>query len=482
MSETIFLSTTIPYVNGLPHVGHAQEFVQADVAARYHRLRGRRVVFQSGTDENSLKNVLAARSLGRSVRDHVDELATTFRNLLEELDVSIDLFVRTGSSPHATSVTEFWRALNPLDLSRRSYSGIYCVGCEDFWKPEDLIDGLCPDHRTAPGTVAEENVFFALSEYGGVVAELIRTDRLRITPPSRKTEILNFIESGLRDISISRDRARAGDWGIPLPDDPNQIVYVWIDALINYVTGSNFGSPEFATSPWIRAERRIHFVGKNVWKFHAVYWPALLLSAKLPLPDEIVIHGFLTQDGAKISKSLGNAIDPSILVKKFGSDSFRFYVLRCLSPFHDGDFSEAALREAHNTFLVGGLGNLVSRLSALAVRANASENSACAETQDRPAPQDRPELFAAIESSRFDEALKLLWRDVDRINKEIAQEKPWEQIVTDPSAVKFVLTRWTSELLETLHWLSAFLPSTARRASELLRRPTAGTHHLFERI
>ena len=341
--------------------------MQADTISRYRCLKGEDVVFQSGTDENSLKTIQAAKKRGVSVQSHVFEHAELYKELSARLNITIHQFVQTSSDHHRTIVRNFWRSLNPEDIYRKGYGGLYCVGCEDFLTDSDLVSGKCPDHLKAPEFIEEDNYFFRLSKYQQQLIDLIESGRIRLVPAFRKKEILNFIKGGLEDISVSRDQSRSEGWGIPVPDDESQIIYVWIDALINYVSGCSDDERGFARI-WSSNAEKIHFIGKNVWKFHAIYWPAILLSAGLPLPNEIVIHGFLTVDGKKISKSLGNAIDPLEVIDAFSGDTLRFYLLRCCSPFEDSDFSLAALTSAHNTYLVNGLGNLVSRLRTLAVK------------------------------------------------------------------------------------------------------------------
>jgi hypothetical protein len=310
MTLRTYVTTSIPYVNAPPHVGHALELVQADAVARYNRLIGRQTVFQTGTDENAFKNVDAARKRGVPTQQLVDENSGAFRRLCEALGISNDHFIRTTEDAHRRGVVEFWRRLAPGDVYKAKYRGLYCTGCEDFYLEKDLVRGVCPDHGRPPSVIEEENYFFRLSTYQDRISELLESDRLRVVPASRRNEALAFVKRGLRDFSISRDAARAGGWGIPVPGDPAQVIYVWVDALINYVSGPGFGTDERWREVWNERSRKVHVIGKNVWKFHAVYWPALLLSAGLPLPDEVVVHGFVTVDGQKIGKSLGNAVDP----------------------------------------------------------------------------------------------------------------------------------------------------------------------------
>ncbi len=354
-AQRVYLSTTIPYVNSRAHIGHALELVQADVLARHHRRIGDEVRFQSGTDDNSLKNVLAASAEGISTRALVNRNASAFAELREHLSLSFDDFIRTSSDPrHRPGVERLWRACEASgDLYRKTYEGLYCVGCEQFYTEAELDHGNCPDHGTAPQVVAEENWFFRLSKHADRLHDEISSGRLRIEPASRRNEVLGFIAGGLADFSASRSIARARGWGIQVPGDPTQVIYVWWDALGNYITSLDYGAERFASEApgrgpaersseyerwWAGADRRVHVVGKGVLRFHAVYWPAILLSAGEPLPTEIFVHDYLTIDGRKISKSApagagriggaGHGNDPVALTGAYGADALRWWLLR----------------------------------------------------------------------------------------------------------------------------------------------------------
>ena len=456
MPESCYVTTSIPYVNARPHVGFALELVLTDAVSRYHRLLGRRTRFQTGTDENALKNVVAAREQGVSTQELVDGNAKLFRELCTALDASPDDFLRTTEARHHRAVHRFWQQLNPGDIYQAWYRGGYCVGCEDFVLDRELVNGLCPEHGVPPTAVAEKNHFFRLSAYQGRIEELLVTDRLRVIPDTRKAEVLSFVRGGLQDISISRPVSRAGGWGIPVPGDPSQVVYVWIDALVSYISGLGFGSNEDWRRCWNEETLKVHVIGKNVWKFHAIYWPAFLLSAGLPLPDHIVVHGFLTEEGRKISKSLGNVVDPFYCVRNFGPDAVRYYLLRGASPFADSDFSTERLRRLYNTDIANNLGNLVNRLTTLCAQAG----------QSNPAEHSPPEAPGGYHESwqayAADEALAALWRTLDRVNREIDQARPWNAIRRrDIESVRSHLTRWLSEVRRVAHWLEPFLPRVA---------------------
>ena len=438
--ERIYISTTIPYVNGPPHLGHALELVQADVLARHHRLAGDRVRFQTGTDDNSLKNVLAAEAAGIAVAQLVDRNAAVFAGLREPLALSFDDFIRTSSDPrHRPGVERLWRACAASgDLYQKDYAGLYCVGCEQFYKPAELPGGLCPEHRTAPQLVSERNWFFRLSRYAGRLQGLIDTGQLRIEPAARRNEVLRFIAGGLEDFSVSRSTARAGGWGIPVPGDPGQVIYVWWDALGNYITALGYGGSEGSElfeRWWGRGSgRRIHLAGKGVLRFHAVYWPAILLSAGLPLPTDILVHDYLTIGGRKISKSGGASVaaDPAALAARFGADAVRWWLLREVPRVGDADFTAARLVARANEDLANGLGNLVSRVTSMAHRYRQGELRPAAQAAAAGAGPlldacglvpDR--VSAALGGFDFRAATTALWEIVDLANRYVERAEPW---------------------------------------------------------
>ena len=441
-SSRVYLSTTIPYVNSRAHLGHALELVQADVLARHHRRLGDQVRFQSGTDDNSLKNVLAAQAAGCSTRDLVRANGRAFAELRGPLALSYDDYLHTSSDPrHRPGVERLWQACAASgDLYRQDYEGLYCVGCERFYQPAELTGGRCPEHGTPPQEIAERNWFFRLSRYAGQLQELIGSGALRIEPAERRNEVLGFIASGLEDFSASRPASRARGWGIGVPGDPGQVIYVWWDALGNYIT-----APGYATDPdgyrrwWADADRRIHLVGKGVLRFHAVYWPAILLSAGEPLPTDIVVHDYLTAGGRKISKSApGARADPVDLVGRYGTDAVRWWLLREVPRIGDTDFTEDRLVECANRDLANGLGNLVSRVTSLArARGPAVSPRPPAPADAAPAASDAaaalrgaagvaPDLVrAALGGFDFRAAIAALWQIVELANRFAEATEPW---------------------------------------------------------
>ncbi|GAB3405961.1 methionine--tRNA ligase [Flindersiella endophytica] len=369
-----YVTTSIPYVNADPHIGFSLEIVQADALARHRRLRGDDVRFLTGTDDNSLKNVQAAERQGIPVAELVNTHAVAFEALREPLNLSWDDFIRTSHDPrHRPGVERLWEAAAASgDLYRKHYEGLYCVGCEAFYEPDELVDGLCPSHGTEPQLVTEENWFFRLSRYEDQLRELYRTGQIRVEPKVRENEVLAFIERGLRDFSVSRSVRRARGWGIPVPGDPSQVTYVWFDALGNYITALDYGDGDGDGSEapaferwWTGSGRQVHVIGKDIVRFHAIYWPAFLLSAGLRLPREIFVHDFLTVNGQKISKSLGNVIDPVALTRTYGTDSLRWWLLSQVPKVGDTDFTLDRLISTANRDLAGGIGNLAQRVATM---------------------------------------------------------------------------------------------------------------------
>lgn len=422
---TSFITTAIPFVNAAPHLGFAYELVLADVLARHRRRRGRDVRFLTGTDDHSLKNVLAAARAGISTRALVDRNAAAFAALAPILDVANDDFISTSRDPrHRPGVDWLWRACAARgDLYRRAWEGRYCVGCEAFVDDDVAV---CPEHDTAPELVREDNWFFRLSRWREPVRDAIASGRLAIVPDAARAETLAFLDGEVRDLSVSRDAARGGGWGSPVPGDPSQVIYVWVDALANYLTALGLGGDEALLDRYWRGGDRVHVIGKGITRFHAVYWPAFLLCAGLPLPDTIYVHGYLTIDGAKIRKS-GRGVDVPPLVAQVGADALRWYFVRRCRTRSDADVQLASLAAAHDADLADRLGNLVQRTVALAgklcggrvpARGDAGELTALGEAL--PARVD-----AALAAFLPDEAAAGIFELVDAANRALDRAAPW---------------------------------------------------------
>jgi methionyl-tRNA synthetase len=488
MSEPItYLTTTIPYVNASPHVGFALEIVQADVLARHYRRRGHQVRFQTGTDDNSLKNVLAAQAQGLATEDLVDRNATAFAALREPLALSFDEFVRTSRDPrHRAGVERLWRqCAQSGDLYRKHYEGRYCVGCEQFYTEAELVDGRCAEHGTEPQLVAEENWFFRLSRYQDQLYDLISTDRLRIEPAARRNEVLAFVAGGLEDFSISRSRARAHGWGIPVPDDPDQVIYVWWDALGNYLTTLDYATDgEPYRHWWVAADRRVHLLGKGVTRFHAIYWPAMLLSAGQPLPTDIYVHGYLTAAGERISKSGGNSVDPVSLVQRYGVDAVRWWLLREVPRVGDADFTEERLAARADTDLANGLGNLVNRTVSMVHRyrggvvpaaPGAAGTSAAAEVLARSLAEAPGLVDAALADFDFRAASGAIWAVVEAANRFVNDRQPWRLARSEAAGdrahgadLDAVLAALVTACRSVAAELAAFLPVASDRIAAQL--------------
>lgn len=428
-STGTYITTSIPYVNAAPHVGFALELVQADAYARHSRLLGRDVRFQCGTDDNSLKNVRSAEAAGLPVRDFVSANADRFEHLGERLDVSNDEFVRTSSDRrHVACVHALWEACaRNGDLYRKAYEGLYCVGCEQFYEAAELDDGRCPEHGVALELIREENWFFRLSRYGNRIFQLIESNALRIVPAHRRNEVLALLRRGLEDISVSRSAERARGWGVPVPGS-DEVVYVWFDALANYLTGlGDGGDGSLFDRYWNGPGERIHVVGKGISKFHAVYWPAILLSAGLPPPSSILVHGYVTVDGRKIGKSAGNGIDPEGIIDAYGTpDALRYYLLRHIRSGEDGDFSGERLEAAWTGELGGQLGNLANRVLALLASAFGGVVPPVQQgdfvQEAASLPQKVAEAFDAYE---LHVGLADIFAFVGEANRRFARRAPW---------------------------------------------------------
>ena len=465
--KTAFISTAIPYVNARPHIGFAMECIQTDTVARYLRLTGYDCFSLTGSDENSLKNVRAAEEEGITTRELCDRNTQMFYDLMESLNLATTDFIRTSSDRHITGAQALWSKCKPDDIYKKHYSGLYCVGCEDFYTEKDCPDKKCPDHGTDLELIEEENYFFKLSNYEDQLLELIESGTLRIIPNTKRNEILSFIKGGLHDFSISRSRKRAGDWGIPVPGDDDQVMYVWYDALANYITalGLEDESENFKRF-WLEAPRRIHMIGKGINRFHTVYWPAMLMSVGIPVPTEVFVHGYLTINGEKISKSLGNVIDPVKQVEQFGCDAVRYYLLRAVSPFEDGDYGEARFREVYNADLANNLGNLARRVETLSAKAG--------HIPKREDVADAPEGYhKAMDDYRFNTAIATLWSVASGLNLRIEEVKPWDLAKQDKTEeLAIFLDEMISGLRCIAHWLTPFLPETAQKLADMFTPDT----------
>jgi len=362
-TKKLYIATAIAYVNGKPHIGHALEAVQADVLARYARSQGNRVFFNTGTDEHGDKINRTALASEKTASRFASEMAAEFKRQKKAFSLSYDNFIRTSDKKnHWPGAYKLWNELEKKgDIYKKEYEGLYCVGCEKFLTEKDLVDGECPLHKKAPERVSEENYFFRLTRYAKQLTAVIESGKLAILPETRKNEMLAFIREGLEDVSFSRNR-KAVPWGIPIKGS-DQTMYVWCDALSNYLSAVGYGRSAATFKKWWPTD--VNLVGKDILRFHAIYWPAMLMSAGLPLPKSIMVHGFVTSEGQKMSKTLGNVVDPFEAADKYGSEALRYYMLREIPSDGDGDFSWGKLKDRYNDDLAKGIGNFISRTTNL---------------------------------------------------------------------------------------------------------------------
>ncbi len=465
--KKVFISTSIPYVNAAPHLGHALEFIESDVLARHHRALGDEVFFLSGSDENSLKNVRSAEKLGIPVQELVDINFKKFYELKESLNISFDDFIRTTEERHFKGAQKLWSACEK-DIYKKKYSGLYCVGCEEFYKEDELVNGLCPDHMVKPELIEEENYFFKLAQYQEKIKELIETDTVKIIPESRKNEVLSFINSGLQDFCISRTSERAKGWGIDVPNDSSQKIWVWFDALSNYINALGYGSNDESkfNEFWQNNEFKMHVLGKGIVRFHSVYWLAMLLSSGISLPKTLFVHGYLTVDGQKMSKSIGNVIDPNELAKKYGSEGVRYFLLREIPATGDGDFSYEKLEKRYNSDLASGLGNLFSRALAMVIKAGLDKGFEVKPNSLFIDKNKEVEDKVVENFIQFNETLTDIWELVSFCDKYIENEKPWE--ITDVEKQKEIFSNLLYSLSNISKMIEPFLPLTSEKMKEQL--------------
>ncbi len=452
----VFITTSIPYVNSTPHLGFSLEIVQADALARYYRCVGYDVFFLTGVDENAIKNAQKAREKGRDVQEFVDENAQAFYRLKKTLNLSFDKFIRTTSDEHKRAVHEFWRRCRK-DIYKSKYKGLYCVGCEAFYKKGEFPEDICPDHKRKLEYIQEENYFFALSRYEKKLLELFEKNKIIVLPEFRKKEVLNFIDQGLEDFSISRSKKRAYGWGIDVPDDPSQKIYVWFDALINYLSGLGFPDSKNFSTYWAENKNKIHLIGKDIVKFHLIYWPAMLMSAGLDLPDKVFVHGHISVEGRKMSKSLGNVVSPFDLVEKYGQDAVRYYLLREIPSGSDGDFSEQRFKDIYSAELADQLGNLILRILSMAAR----ENIEMPEPKQLDFPEVAGQDFCQLmEGFRINQAIELVLARIKHLNKSIDEFQPWQRSGEEKRSF---LRKMLQDLFDLGRILEIFMPETGEK-------------------
>jgi len=448
-----YLTTAIPYVNAKPHIGHALEYVISDAIYRYHKLVGHDTRLVSGADENALKNVIAAENAGMKPAKFLDKYSKIYSDFYKLLEVNLDEFRRgTDQEKHWPGVQKLWKLANESgDIYKKKYKGLYCLGCASFKKEKDLVDGKCPDHDKKPELVEEENYFFKLSKYQQKLEELIRSDRYKICPEKRKNEVLSFIKQGLEDFSISRSNERARNIGVPIPGDDSQKMYVWFDALTIYMTSSGWGFDKTLWEKWWPAD--LHIIGKDIIRFHAVYWPAMLLSAKLPLPKGLLVHGFISSGGRKMSKSIGNVIDPYEVINKYGVEAFRYFLLSQIPTQDDGDFTIKRFEQTYSSGLANGLGNLTARIAGLSQNTNHKALNIKKQSLSK-------EVAEAIESFELDKAMSFIWNDIRKADVFINKRAVWN---LEGEQKKAAIANLIKRIRQIAYDIKPFLPETSEK-------------------
>ena len=479
MRKDFYVTTSIAYTNALPHLGFALEIIQADVLARYHRFLGEDVFFLTGTDEHGAKVVKAAEKEGKTPKEFVGKISAKFKDLKKVLNLSNDDFIRTTDKKrHWPAVKKVWLKLKERgDIYRKKYKGLYCSGCEAFITKKDLLDGKCAVHQSEPEAVEEENYFFRLSKYSKKIERIIRDNIVKIIPESRKNEMLSFLKGGLEDISFSRPRKDL-KWGIPVPGDITQTIYVWSDALSNYISALGYGKDEKRFRRFWPAD--VHCIGKDIQKFHCLIWPGMLLSLGLDLPKIIFVHGFITTGGQKMAKSLGNVIDPFELVKKYGTDAVRYFLLREVPPTEDGDFTYEKFEARYNSDLAKGLGNLTARVVTLADKFKIQNAKIKITTKNlkfkKEIEKTKKNWERALDEFKFNETLISIWELISFCDKYIERERPWEKSKKQKEVIKNLLFA----VNEIAKLLLPFLPETSEKISRQLK--TNKSKPLFPRL
>ena len=426
MAKKFYITTAIAYPNGLPHMGHALEIIQTDACARFHRLLGKDVFFQTGTDEHGIKNWQTAKKAGEDINAFLDKNVAVFKGLYKKLNISNDQFIRTTDKElHHPGATKLWEKLDESgDIFKKKYKGLYCSGCEIFKTEKELENGKCPNHPTREiVTIEEENYFFRLSKYKDRVIELVKDDEYRIVPDTRKNEILSFLENA-RDISFSRPKTSL-TWGIPVPGDDEHIMYVWCDALSNYITGAGYGRDEDTSSGLWPAD--VHVIGKDILRFHAAFWPAMLLSADILLPKTLFVHGFILSQGTKMGKSTGNVIEPFEQIEKYGVDPFRYYILQAMPLAGDGEYSETLIQERINIDLVGNFSNFCYRVLSFTAKNYESKIKGIANDPVISEITAKMDIVKqAYESFDFKKAIQEILAISDLGNAYFQKKEPWK--------------------------------------------------------
>ena len=474
--KSFYITTTLPYVNADPHIGFALELVQSDAIARYQRLMGKDVFFSTGTDEYGQKIFEAAKKAGKEIHAYVDHYSAEFKKLEEALGISNDTFIRTTSEHHKKAAQEMWKRCNKSgDIYKKTYTGQYCVGCESFKTEKDLNEQKqCVLHSNLKiATLEEENYFFRFNKYKDKLLEYLSNPGV-ILPDWRREEAITFVQNGLEDFSISREKKRLS-WGVPVPDDEQQVMYVWFDALTNYISALGWpdDKEEKFKNFWENGET-IQTAGKDQIRFQSLMWQAMLMSAGVKNTDKVVYHGFITSGDQKMSKSLGNVISPLDLVKEYGTDAVRYFLLREISSFEDSPFTLERFKEAYNAGLANGLGNLVSRILTLSEK----YLEKCPEIPDGLTPQEFKDYLDKFEINK---AVDFIWTRIQILDKKIQVTEPFKVVKVDLKKGKELITETVLELYAITRMLNSIMPETNEKLKKLIRENKKPEKPLFPR-
>ena len=468
-NKTFYITTPIFYPNAKLHMGHAYVVTLCDILARYHRLIEDETYFLTGADENTGKILKSLEN--KNVNEYLRELSLNFQDLYKQLHISNDQFIRTSDKEkHWPGAVALWNKLVEAgDIYKSKYTGLYCVGCETFYTEKDLVDGKCPVHLIEPEKIEEENYFFKLSKYTEIIKEKIERDEFKIIPNTRRNEILALLDRGLEDVSFSRPIKNVPH-GIPVPNDREQVIYVWCDALVNYISALGYGRDDDLYQKFWPG---IHVIGKDILRFHTAIWPAMLLSAGLPLPKLVLVHGMINSGGHKMSKSLGNVIDPEVLIREYGYEAVRYY-LATLSPSEDSDLTLERFKDLYNANLANGLGNLVSRIMKMA------------EDNLEKAPEISkdtipPEFFDYLENFEINKACDFVWQEIGEMDKFIQENQPFKVIKIDKEAGQKMISDLVIRLYSVARMLNSILPETSEKIKILIKENKTPERPLFIR-
>jgi len=487
-----FITTPIFYGNGSPHLGHAYTTVLSDAISRYHKVwMGQDTFFMTGTDEHGQKIFEKAKSENITPKELVDKYAQEFKVLDEKLGVQYDRFIRTTDTDHYEVCKKLWmKMFDAGDLYQKEYVGLYCVGCEGFKTEKDLNEkGECPDHLKVPVELKEKNWFFRLSKYQDFLQQKLESNELKVIPEFRKNEMLEFMKEGLQDVSFSRSKELMS-WGIPVPNDDTQVMYVWCDALTNYITGAKVFTDENNFNSFWQDGETLHVIGKEILRFHSLYWPAMLKSAGFEIPKEILVHGFITSGGQKMSKSLGNVVLPehifekysfgentSVLACEFPKEIFRYYFLKNINPHNDGDFTWERLKELYNADLANGLGNLVSRVMKLSEKYLEPQ----ADFPQVDLQKDHPEFAGAMKEYDVMNAMNYIWKQIGEADNYMQTEQPFKVVKVDLEKGKQQLQFLREKVYTIARLLSPFMPTTSEKIKEIVKANQMPEMSLFPR-